>query len=216
MLSSLPEGVTMRPARSAVLPIVFVAFISCGKQDESAEHPDETPATEAVQGSPQSGTAESNERSAESPAVDLRSAVVAGDLVAIRQHITTGSDLNVIEPSRESTPLITASVLGRTDAARLLIDAGADLDYQNKDGSTALHMAAFFCREEIVRALLEKGADKTLENNTGQTARETIELPFEDVKYFYDAVGAELDAAGVRLDYDHIEATRPRIAEILD
>ena len=78
------------------------------------------------------------------PQTDLHSAVVSGDLDIIKQHIKAGSDLNVLEPSRASTPLITAAFLGNTDAAKLLIDAGADINYKNADGSTALHTAAAF------------------------------------------------------------------------
>jgi hypothetical protein len=147
--------------------------------------------------------------------VDLHTAVILENLEAIGQHIEAGSDLNVLEPSRASTPLITAAALGKTEAARMLIDAGADLDYQNNDGSTALHTAALFCRVEIVEALLEKGADKTLKNNTGSTALDIVELPFEVLKPTYDALQVNLKPAGVVLDYEYLEATRPKIAEML-
>jgi hypothetical protein len=149
------------------------------------------------------------------PAIDLHSAVVLNDLDAIRQHIAAGSDINVLEPSRASTPLITASAFGKTEAAIILIAAGADLNYQNNDGSTALHTAAFFCRREIVESLLAKGADKTIKNGTGKTAYEIATMPFEVIKPLYDAIGAQLKPAGVTLDYDRIQADRPRVAEIL-
>jgi hypothetical protein len=155
------------------------------------------------------------QKTVQPPALDLHSVVVLGNLEAIRQHIEAGSDLNVLEPSRASTPLITAAALGKTEAAKILMDAGADLNYQNNDGSTALHTAAFFCRVEIVDALLEKDADKTLKNNTGKTALEVSELPFEVLKPVYDAMGVALKPAGVVLDYDYIQATRPKIAEML-
>jgi len=176
---------------------MLFAYIGCGNQDESQQQSAESQKTVSV------------------PKVDLHSAVVLGDLEAIRQHIKAGSDLNVLEPSRASTPLITAAALGKTEAAKILIDAGADLNYQNNDGSTALHTAAFFCRIEIVEALLEKGADKTLKNKTGKTAYEIVSLPFEVIKGAYDAIGAELKPTGIKLDYDRIKAARPKIAEML-
>ena len=43
----------------------------------------------------------------------------------------------------------------------------------------------------------------------------TVEAPFEDVKFVYDAVGAALRPLGLILDYDHIKTTRPKIAEML-
>lgn len=105
----------------------------------------------------------------EPPKVDLHSAVVSGDLEAIRQHIKAGSDLNVLEPSRASTPLITAAYIGNSKAAQLLIDAGADLNYQNADGSTALHTAAVFNRIEVARDLIKAGANLNIQNNDGST-----------------------------------------------
>ena len=50
----------------------------------------------------------------------------------------------------------------RAEAARLLIEAGADLDQQNNDGSTALLTAAFFAREEIVAAVRREGPELLL------------------------------------------------------
>jgi ankyrin repeat protein len=71
---------------------------------------------------------------------------------------------------------------GKTEMAKVLIEAGGDLNFQNNDGSTALHTAAFFCRPEIVRVLLDKGADKTIKNKFGATAYQSVAGPFIDVK----------------------------------
>jgi hypothetical protein len=226
----LLEEVKMRTITTVILSLMLFTFVGCGNQDKSLR---------------QSAESQTN---VSAPKVDLHSAVVTEDLETIRQHIKAGSDLNVLEPSHASTPLITAAALGKTEAAKILIDAGADLNYKNIDGSTALHTAAafdktevakilidagadlncknnygstalhtaaFFCRVEIVEALLEKGADKTIENKTGETAFEIVELPFEDVKGTYDAIGAGLKPLGLKLDYDHIKTTRPKIAEML-
>lgn len=187
----------MRRITMVFLALALFTFVGCGNQEKSPEQSAEA------------------EKTVSAPSMDLHSAVVIGDLEALRQHIETGSDLNVLEPSRASTPLITAAALGKTEAAKILIDAGADLNYQNNDGSTALHTATFFCRVEIVEVLLEKGADKTLKNNAGMTALEVAELPFEVVKPAYDAMGVALKPAGVVLDYEYLEATKPKIAELL-
>jgi len=149
------------------------------------------------------------------PEVDLFTAVVTDNLEAVQAHIKAGSDLNVKEPTRASTPLITAALLGKTRIALALIDAGADLNYQNSEGSTALITAAFFCRENIVRTLLDKGADKTLKNRAGHTALESVSRPFEEVKAVYDGLGTALEPLGLKLDYEHINATRPVIVEML-
>ena len=151
----------------------------------------------------------------ESPKVDLHTAVILNDISSIKQHIAIGSDLNVVEPTRKSTPLITAAVLGKTEAAIALIKARADLDYKNADGSTALHTASFLCHPEIVKSLLENGADKSLLNNSNKTALEIAETPFEEAKPYYDAIGAALQPLGVKLDYERIKTTKPAIAEML-
>jgi ankyrin repeat protein len=220
----------MRKLIIVLSALMHFTFIGCGDPDQSSEQHAAPGASVSV------------------PSVDLHSAVVTDNLEAIRQHIRAGSDLNMLEPSRASTPLITAAFLGKTEAARMLIDAGADLNYQNADGSTALHTAAvfgrievaiilidagmvlnrrnnegatalhtaaFFCREEIVEALLAKGADRTIKNKMGQTAYVTVAAPFEDVKGIYDAIGTALNPLGLKLDYDHIKAARPRIAQML-
>jgi len=96
-----------------------------------------------------------------------------------------------------------------------LIDAGADMKITNNEGSTPLHIAAFLCRTEIVQALLDKGADKNALNKAGRTALESVAGPFDDVKGIYDSLGAALGPLGLKLDYERIERTRPRIAKML-
>ncbi|MEJ2545202.1 MAG: ankyrin repeat domain-containing protein [Calditrichaceae bacterium] len=216
----------MRAGTTLILVSMIFLLINCGSQDKAGK----------------------SEPVVQAPKVDLHSAVVASDLETIKQHIKAKSDLNVLEPSRASTPLITAAAVGNVEAAKLLISGGADLNYQNADGSTALHtatvfnrtdmskvlidsgidlnlknlngstalhLAAFFGRVDIAKMLLDKGADKTIKNNAGQTAAESVQVPFENVKGIYDAVGASLKPLGLILDYEQIKAARPKIAEML-
>jgi hypothetical protein len=150
------------------------------------------------------------------PAVDLHTAAVLGDVEAVQLHIKSGSDLNVKEPTRGSTPLISATLFGKTDVALALIRGGADINYQNNEGSSALHTAAFACRTEIVKALLKKGADKTLKNYAGRTALETVSVPFKEIQPVYDALGDALAPLGFAFDYERIKAERPIIAEMLE
>jgi ankyrin repeat protein len=135
-------------SRILILIIISVLLIACGSKTKN-----ETAVTEKT----------------EIPKTDLHSAVFNNNLDLIRQHIESGSDVNVLEPSRESTPLISAAFLGRTEAAQLLIDAGADLDYQNVEGSTALHTAIVFDKTEVAQMLIGSGCNLDIKNNSGST-----------------------------------------------
>jgi uncharacterized protein len=121
----------------------------------------------------------------------------------------------VKDPFGGSSPLISAAVFGKTEAAKLLLDAGVDINFQNNDGSTALHTAAFFCRPEIIKLLLDKKADKTIKNKFGGTALDNVSGPFAQMKDAYDMMGNVLGPLGLKLDYVYIEKTRPEIAEVL-
>ncbi|MBS1509049.1 MAG: ankyrin repeat domain-containing protein [Bacteroidetes bacterium] len=149
------------------------------------------------------------------PQVDIHTAVVTGNLDAVRQHIAAGSDINTKDPFGGSSPLISAAVFGKPDIAKALIDAGADLNMQNNDGSTALHCAAFFCRPEIVKMLLAKHADKTIRNKYNATAYENVSGSFTEMKPAYDMILNALAPMGLKLDYAYVEKTRPEIAALL-
>lgn len=155
------------------------------------------------------------QQQAGAPAVDLHTAVITDNIEAVKQHIAAGTDLNIRDPFGGSSPLISAAVFGKPDIARVLIDAGADVNFQNNDGSTALHTAAFFCRPAIVRMLLEKNADKTIKNKFDATAYETVAIPFEEAKPGYDMMGKMLAPMGLTLDYAYLQKTRPEIAAML-
>ena len=183
-----------------VTPFVFLLLmIACGKKENSSTSDSTAITTSSVK----------------PPEIDLHTAVLTDDLDAVKQHIAARSNLNENDPFGGSSPLITASLFGKPEAAKLLIDAGADINFQNNDGATALHTGAFFCRPEIVKMLLENGADKSLKNKFGATAYESVAGPFSDVKNTYDMMGKILGPMGLKLDYAYVEKTRPQIAAIL-
>lgn len=152
---------------------------------------------------------------AQAPKVDIHTAVITGDMAALRQHIAAGANLNQKDPMGGSSPLISACVFGRTDMAKMLIAAGADINFQNNDGSTPLLTAAFFCRPEIVKLLLEKGANKGIRNKYGQNACDAVSAPFANMKPVYSGIEKLLAPMGLSFDYAYIEKMRPVIAGML-
>ena len=152
---------------------------------------------------------------AKEPKVDIHTAIITDNMEVLIQHIAFGKDLNKREPMNASTPLITAIVFDKTEMAKMLINAGADLSIQNNDGSTVLHIAAFFCKPEMVRLLLDKRANKTTKNKYGQTPYETVAGSFSEVKEVYKGLGAMLEPMGLKLDLEYIEQTRPQVATLL-
>ena len=183
--------------------IVITAFMTlnaCSSKDESSLKEKE-----------QISDSETNVKQ---PKMDIHTAALFGDVKAINQHIRAGSDLDE-KDEYGSAPLIIASTFGKTEVAETLIGAGADVNCRNNDGSTPLHIAAFFCRTEIVRMLLDNGADRNLENNFGSTALESVSGPFDNVQGIYDQVSKDLGPLGLKLDYEYIKTTRPKIAEML-
>ena len=149
------------------------------------------------------------------PAIGIHTAIVTGNIAVLKQYIAAGSSLNEKDPIGGSSPLITACLFGKTEMAKLLMGAGAELNFQNNDGSTPLHTAAFFCRPEIVQLLLAKGADKTIKNKYGQTAYEIVAGEFATVKPVYESIGKMLAPMGLKLDNAYLEKTRPQIASML-
>jgi len=149
------------------------------------------------------------------PGMDIQTAALIGDLDVIKQHIAAGSNLDQKDPNVGSSPLITATVFGKTEVARALIEAGADVNFQNNEGSTPLHCAAFLCHQEIVEMLLQHGADKSLRNNYGSTPLESVSGPFSSVIGIYKQFSKDLGPLGFKLNYNRIEEDRPIIAGML-
>lgn len=100
----------------------------------------------------------------------LHVAVFHGDAGLVGELVAAGADVdaNVIATGR--TALIQAIEDGKFDIARMLLDAGADVD-RHKDGRTTPLMAAVAAgRDDLVRALIEKGADLNVRADDGRTA----------------------------------------------
>jgi len=76
-----------------------------------------------------------------------------------------------------STPLHTASLCGRTDCVVELIDAGADLEAQDREKHTPLHLACLCGNTDCVKELIMRGACRTPTNISGNTPADLITNP---------------------------------------
>lgn len=144
--------------------------------------------------------------------VDIFEAVLAGNLRAVEQHISAGTDLNQKEGFGGNTPLMLAALYGKTEIAKALLDARCELNLQNKAKGTALHQACFFSRPQIVEMLLSAGADTEIVNFTGLTARELVDKEFDEQwKTVYEHT---YDTFQFDLDFDALRQSRSRIRKI--
>ena len=108
-----------------------------------------------------------------SPANQMHAAVKRGDLAAMRALFAADSALaNALSETdlRGTYPLHVAAEFGQVEAAKLLLEHGADvslLDAENE--AVALSWAAFFGRPEVVGVLLAAGSDPGQPNKHGLT-----------------------------------------------
>lgn len=83
----------------------------------------------------------------------------------IEQHLVHHpGDVNVI-PSFSITPLLHAVEKERIDVIDCLLAHGCNINYQNDDGNTALHIACRTGNIDIIQRLIQAGADGMIRNN---------------------------------------------------
>ena len=86
-----------------------------------------------------------------------------GEVDALRQRLDARPDLINALAGRgfpKATPLHLAAIRNRHEAARLLIERGADLDSREfPDNAAPLHFAAMYGDLEMIKLLVEAGAD---------------------------------------------------------
>ena len=150
---------------------------------------------------------------AEEQTVDIWTAAAEGNIEAIKQHVSAGTDLNAKEPAGGSTPLIVAAIFDQAEAARLLIENEANVNARNNERNTALHIAAFFGHPETVKLLLAKGAEVNAKNIRSETPLDTVAAPWSpELEGLYKFIAGLLK---IQLDLERIKAARPKIAAIL-
>jgi ankyrin repeat protein len=99
----------------------------------------------------------------------LIESVMYQDMEALKSLVENGTDVNYQDPQYGTTALMLACNYGFTDMAKFLLEHGAKVNIQAKNGATALTGAAQQSLE-LVQILLDKGADIQLKTEEGITA----------------------------------------------
>ena len=82
-----------------------------------------------------------------------------------------GAAVDGLPDATGSSALMGVAFKGYADIARMLIDAGADVNRRNGAGQTALMMAALFDQRAIVDLLVAAGAERDAVDAAGNSAQ---------------------------------------------
>ena len=141
--------------------------------------------------------------------------------------IENGADINACTSYNCCTPLMMACVKTVNDqqimsALTFLIEHGAMVNLQDKDGNTALHYVVqekpgFHEPYEVLDYLIQNGADINAQSNDGRTPlMKAIELSEVDIASFLIKQGANLDLQDKNGDTAFHYAVRSDSPEITD
>lgn len=75
----------------------------------------------------------------------------------------------VESPSLDSDALLVAAWEGDKDRVRLLLERGADVNFQDKNGHSPLHLALLSNHSNNVDILIDFGADLNARDGSGRT-----------------------------------------------
>lgn len=102
-------------------------------------------------------------------------AAETGKLNAIKTLASAGARVNQTANDLSALDL---AVMGRhVHVINTLIDLGANINRQDRNGQTALHWASLNGDPELTRALLQAGADRNLQDGRGKRALELAANP---------------------------------------
>lgn len=129
----------------------------------------------------------------ESSIIDIWSPAALGDVRTLKARLVEGADVNALDPSARMTALAFAANFGQNAAIRTLLEAGADPNVRNGNGSTPALGTALFGRPDCLETLLDAGADPDLADENGTTTFIALTVPWEMTKGIADLFSMPLD-----------------------
>jgi hypothetical protein len=94
-----------------------------------------------------------------------------GNLNTLKLLLNSGAQVNLIAEDRGSNALFDSALGRKKEIVKTLIEAGADMNIQSKDGQTALVVVVGAGDEDIVELLAMAGADPDIKDALGVSAR---------------------------------------------
>ncbi|KAF2195294.1 ankyrin [Zopfia rhizophila CBS 207.26] len=120
-------------------------------------------------------------------------------------------DVNTVD-AEGTPPLVYASCFGHEDVVATLIEAGADVDRQDKNRWSPLMWAMTNRHKGIVKILLDHGASPEVKSSTGRTAFDFVEPNSEISEYLHES-GYTIGNAGVTDDFYNSGFSQDRFEE---
>lgn len=122
-------------------------------------------------------------------------AAAKGDLVQLRILLENGGDPNEAATDENDSPLVEAAYKNHAEAARLLLDAGADMYAPTPGGETALERAIAWNSMDVFRLLVERGCRlDTTTDRIGYLFKQAAGQGLLEAVEWMLAQGVEVDA----------------------
>ena len=99
-----------------------------------------------------------------------------GNAEILQLLLRSGAQINQLAEDRSCSAIFDAALGNQKNIIKILIEAGADVDIQSKDGQTALVVAAGSGYDEIAEMLFKAGADPDIKDCLGSSARKYASL----------------------------------------
>ena len=124
----------------------------------------------------------------------------AGDFTRVEQLLKEGAKPDKYLGEYGRTALYRAAQNGHNDIAKILIEAGANVNTQDNVGWTALYWAARNGHNDIVKILIEAGADVNIQESDGWTAlSRAAEKGHNDIAKILFIAGANVNKQDIHM-----------------